>query len=139
MSPRIPSAVLRAAGRQAWITLRRKYTSWTGLSMLIWPPVLLVILWFFRDTQFRDVVGASSFLFAGFLAFGIIAGAVLGVDGEIHTEREDGTLLRAKAVSGGRRWNESRRVRETRIRCTSHHGGFMTDVSARGAFLPSFS
>ena len=100
MSSRIPSTVLRAGGRQAWI-MRRKYTSWTGLSLLIWPPILLVILWFFRDTQFRDVVGASSFLFAGFLAFGIIAGAVLGVGFEIQAEREDGTLLRAKAVPHG--------------------------------------
>lgn len=101
MSSRLAPTVLRAAATQAKITLVRKYTTWTGLSMLIWAPLLLVVLWFLRDTDFRDLVPAAGFVMAGFLAFGIIAGAVFGVAGEIQQEREDGTLLRAKAVPHG--------------------------------------
>lgn len=101
MSSRLAPTVLRAAATQARITLVRKYTTWAGLGSLIWAPLLLVVLWFLRDTDFGDLVPAAGFVLAGFLAFGIIAGAVLGVAGETQQEREDGTLLRAKAVPHG--------------------------------------
>lgn len=101
MSTRLAPTILRAAAAQAWITLKRKYTTWTGISTLIWAPIMLVILWFLRDSDFRDLVPAAGFVLAGFIAFGIIAGAVMGLAGETQQEREDGTLLRAKAVPHG--------------------------------------
>ena len=101
MNTRLTPAILRAAAAQAWISLKRKYTTWTGLSTLIWAPIMLCVLWFLRDTDFRDLVPAAGFVLAGFLAFGIIAGAVMGLAGETQQEREDGTLLRAKAVPHG--------------------------------------
>lgn len=101
MNTRVTPAILRAAAAQAWISLKRKYTTWTGLSTLIWAPIMLCVLWFLRDTDFRDLVPAAGFVLAGFLAFGIIAGAVMGLAGETQQEREDGTLLRAKAVPHG--------------------------------------
>lgn len=101
MNTRVTPAILRAAAAQAWISLKRKYTTWTGLSTLIWAPIMLCVLWFLRDTDFRDLVPAAGFVLAGFLAFGIFAGAVMGLAGETQQEREDGTLLRAKAVPHG--------------------------------------
>lgn len=101
MSTRLAPTILRAAATQARIALKRKYTTWTGLSTLIWAPIMLGVLWFLRDTDFRDLAPAAGFVLAGFLAFGIIAGAVMGLAGETQQEREDGTLLRAKAVPHG--------------------------------------
>ncbi|WP_151523770.1 ABC transporter permease [Serinicoccus kebangsaanensis] len=102
MSQTIPTAVLAAAARQARITLVRKYTSAAGLSVIVVSLVVLVVLWFLRDAEFGAAqVGASGYIFSGFLAFGVISAAVLGVAGELQAEREDGTLLRAKAVPHG--------------------------------------
>jgi ABC-2 type transport system permease protein len=98
----VPGAVLRAALHQARTTLVRKYTSMAGLGTLFFSAAFLVVLWFLRDLEFADgLVAASGWLFSGFLAFGVIAAAVMGVAGELQTEREDGTLLRAKAVPHG--------------------------------------
>lgn len=98
----VPSAVLRAAGRQARTTLVRKYTSLAGISGLFFSLVTLVVLWFVRDMDFaQGMASAAGWIFAGFLGFGVVAAAVMGVAGELQTEREDGTLLRAKAVPHG--------------------------------------
>lgn len=102
MSTSIPSAVLGAAARQARITVVRKYTSANGITTVIMSVLVLVVMWFLRDVEFGAAqVGASGYIFTGFLAFGVIAAAVLGVAGELQAEREDGTLLRAKAVPHG--------------------------------------
>lgn len=102
MSTSIPSAVLGAAARQARITVVRKYTSANGITTVIMSALVLVVMWFLRDVEFGAAqVGASGYIFTGFLAFGVIAAAVLGVAGELQAEREDGTLLRAKAVPHG--------------------------------------
>lgn len=98
----VPGAVLSAAVRQARTTLVRKYTSATGIASLFFSLVTLVVLWFLRGVEFADgVVPATGWIFAGFLGFGVVAAAVMGVAGELQTEREDGTLLRAKAVPHG--------------------------------------
>ncbi len=101
-TPTVTSTVLRAATRQAAVTMRRKYTSVAGIvSSLSVPVIFSAILWFNRDGQLQDQVQMTAFLLCGFLAFGAIAGAVLGVASETQTEREDGTLLRAKSVPHG--------------------------------------
>ena len=100
--PTVTSAVLRAARRQARTSLRRKYSTGAGLGNLLLPGILLVVLWFVRDADFSDgLVAASGYVFSGFLAFGVVAAALMGVAGELQTERDDGTLLRAKAVPHG--------------------------------------
>lgn len=98
----VPSTVLRAAAHQARVTLVRKYTSAAGISGVSFSLLSLVVLWFVRDMDFGDgMASAAGWIFAGFLGFGVVAAAVLGVAGELQTEREDGTLLRAKAVPHG--------------------------------------
>lgn len=101
-APSVPSTVLRAALRQARTTLARKYSTPSGLASFIVAGVILVVIWFVRDVELLDgQVGAGGYIFAGFLGFGVVAAAVMGVAGELQTEREDGTLLRAKAVPHG--------------------------------------
>ncbi|WP_431473324.1 hypothetical protein [Ornithinimicrobium sp. W1665] len=98
----VPRAVLGAALRQARTTLVRKYTTAGGISTLVLAAVLLVVLWVLRDRDLGGgAVATSGYILTGFLAFGIVAAAVMGVAGELQTEREDGTLLRAKAVPHG--------------------------------------
>jgi ABC-2 type transport system permease protein len=98
----VTGTVVRAAWRQARTTVRRKYTSPAGLGSVVGVAVLLAVVWLVRDVDFADgLVGAGGYLFSGFLAFGVVASALTGVAGELQTEREDGTLLRAKAVPHG--------------------------------------
>ncbi|TRY20071.1 ABC transporter permease [Tessaracoccus rhinocerotis] len=94
-------AVLRAAWGQAKVTVLRKYLSPTGISLLVFPVVVLAVLWFVRDSVIDGAVGVSAWVFSGMLAFSLIAGAAIGVSAEIQQEREDGTLMRAKAVPNG--------------------------------------
>lgn len=101
-TPTLPASVLGATLRQARITLLRKYTSGSGIGTLVMSLAFVVLLWFLRDTDFRDgAVMAGGFVLVGFISFGVIAAAVLAVSAELQTEREDGTLLRAKAVPHG--------------------------------------
>ncbi|NLT31184.1 MAG: ABC transporter permease [Propionibacterium sp.] len=99
-SPIVP-AVLRAAAVQAGVTLKRKANAITIVNIVLWPAIFLIVLRFFRDTRFLELAPAGSYLLGGFLAFGIVVASVLGVSAEIQTEREDGTLLRAKAIPHG--------------------------------------
>lgn len=96
-------AVVRAAAKQARITLVRTYTSASGISTVVMAAVMLAVLWFLRNAEFGqdDLVAAGGYVLTGFLAFGVIAAAVIGVAAVLQAEREDGTLLRAKAVPHG--------------------------------------
>lgn len=80
----------------------RKYTSANGITTVAMSLAALVILWALRDVDLGAAgVSAGGYIFTGLLAFGVIAASVLGVAGELQAEREDGTLLRAKAVPHG--------------------------------------
>ncbi len=93
--------VVRAAWRQAVVTFRRKYLTRSGLSFLLTPLFLLASLWVLRDRDFLDVVPASGYLLAGMLGYSVVSIAVISVASALQTEREDGTLLRAKAIPHG--------------------------------------
>ncbi|MEZ5090757.1 MAG: hypothetical protein R2719_14235 [Micropruina sp.] len=98
-TPTIGSGVLRAAVRRTAVTMRHKYTSTSGIvSTLTIPVVFSGDLPVPAGTSLEEQVQFSAFLLCGFLAFGVIAEAVLGVASETQVEREDGTLLRAKSV-----------------------------------------
>lgn len=91
--------VLRAGLRRARIELRHQILSPMVLFALLGPVVMLAVLFWLRDSQLMEsALSFGQFLVPAYLAFGIISGGVLGVSGEITTERDDGTLLRAKTV-----------------------------------------
>lgn len=91
--------VLRAGLRRAKIELRLQILSPMVLVGLLGPVIMLAVLFWLRDSQVMEsALSLGQFLVPAYLAFGIISGGVLGVSGEITTERDDGTLLRAKTV-----------------------------------------
>lgn len=96
------ATVVRAALRQARIELRIQLFSWAALGWMVFPVIGLVVLVFLRD---QDVMGSRVTLaqlgIPGLLAMSLISSGVMGVGAQLLTEREDGTLLRAKAVPHG--------------------------------------
>ncbi len=100
----ITGGIARSALRQARIELRVQWMSWTALGWLIFPAIGLVVLFFLRD---QDVMGSQVTLaqigIPGLLAMNLVSTGVMGVAGQLQTERDDGTLLRAKAIPHGMR------------------------------------
>jgi ABC-2 type transport system permease protein len=96
------AAAIRGAFRQARIELRIQLFSWNALSWVMFPAIGLLVMYFLRD---REVMGTEVSLaqlgIPGILAMSMISTGVLGVAGQLLTERDDGTLLRAKAVPNG--------------------------------------
>ncbi|MFI6392689.1 ABC transporter permease [Nonomuraea sp. NPDC050547] len=96
------AVVLRAGWRRGVIELRQSFTNGSDLfSHLLWPVLMLVVMYFLRESSF----GASGLLL-GTLALPSVLGmnAALGLvslSQQLTYEREDGTLLRAKATPHG--------------------------------------
>lgn len=100
MSPTI--AAVRAGWARGLIELRHSFTNGGDLlSHLLWPTLMLVVMYFLRDAEF----GSSGFPL-GTLALPSILGmnAALGMvsmSQQLTADRENGTLLRAKATPNG--------------------------------------
>jgi ABC-2 type transport system permease protein len=93
--------VLRVGWARGLIELRQSFTGAGLLGHLFWPAVTLVAIFFLRDRSF----GASGFSL-GALALPSVLGmftafGMLLVVQYLTAEREDGTLLRAKATPNG--------------------------------------
>jgi ABC-2 type transport system permease protein len=85
------------------IELRQTWTYWPDLLQnLFFPVVEIVVLFLMRG---RHVPGTSlslgSLTLPGGIGMGIAFGGMLGVAALLIVDREDGTLLRAKAIPGG--------------------------------------
>lgn len=93
---------LKIGWRRGLIELRQSFTNGADLvSHFLWPTLMLVVMFFLRD----NVFGSTGFLLAT-LALPSILGmnAALGMvsmSQQLTADREDGTLLRAKATPGG--------------------------------------
>lgn len=94
--------VWTAARRQTKIDLRNNLLGGAGLSYLITPVITVAVMYFMRDSDLMGsaITLAQNFL-PGILAFGLVVGGVMGISSELMMEREDGTLLRMKAVPHG--------------------------------------
>lgn len=94
--------VLRGAARQARIELRIQLFSPMVLSWLAFPVIGLVVLYFLREQEVMGSgISVAQLGVPGILAMTLISSGVLGVAGQLVTERDDGTLLRAKATPHG--------------------------------------
>ncbi|WP_131743383.1 ABC transporter permease [Actinomadura roseirufa] len=98
-----PSAVaLRTGWNRGRIELRQSFTNGAELfSHLLWPVLMVAVLYFMGDRAFR-----SSGLQLGALALPGILGmnaamGMIGMSQQLAADREDGTLLRAKATPNG--------------------------------------
>ena len=98
MSPRV--VAVRAGWRRGVIELRQSFMNGAELlSHFLWPVLLLVTLFFLRDKAF-----------GGFQLGAIVLPSMLGMNAamgmvsmsqQLTADREDGTLLRAKATPNG--------------------------------------
>ncbi|WP_405798726.1 ABC transporter permease [Streptomyces sp. NBC_01506] len=93
---------LRAGWSRGLIELRQSFTN-PGelLSHLLWPALMLAVMYFLRDSAF-----GSGGLMLGTLALPSILGmnaamGMVAMSQILTAEREDGTLLRAKATPDG--------------------------------------
>ena len=93
------TTALRAGVRAGLIELRQNFTGAALLGQLFWPGATLVAIWFLRDTAVGGVrfgplvLPGTAAMFVGF-------GMLLTVQ-QLAADREDGTLLRAKATPHG--------------------------------------
>jgi ABC-2 type transport system permease protein len=95
------TVAVRAGFTRGLIELRQSFTGAALIGQLFWPVVTLVAIYFLRDRG----VGASGFTLGSFVLPGVlgmfIALGMLLVIQYLSAEREDGTLLRAKATPNG--------------------------------------
>ncbi|MGH3679580.1 MAG: ABC transporter permease [Natronosporangium sp.] len=101
MNPTATSTVLRAGFAQGRIELRQSFTGAELLSNLLWPVATLVALFFLRE---RGVAGSdltlSTLALPGVLGMFTSFGLLLVIQ-SLAADREDGSLLRAKAIPNG--------------------------------------
>lgn len=95
-----PSTV-RAGFRRGLIELRQAFTGAALFGQLLWPIATLAAVYFLRDRA----VGAGGFtlgsvMLPGVLGMFVALGMLLVVQ-QLAADREDGTLLRAKATPNG--------------------------------------
>lgn len=95
---------VRLGWTRGLIELRQSFTNAADLvSHFLWPVMMLVVLYFLRDRDF----GSSGFVL-GTLALPSILGmnaamGMVSMSQQLTADREDGTLLRAKATPHGMR------------------------------------
>ncbi|MGI5451116.1 ABC transporter permease [Streptomyces sp. CA-243310] len=93
---------LRAGWDRGGIELRQSFTNGGDLfNHFLWPVLMLVVLYFLRDVSFGD----NGFELGTLVLPGILgmnaAMAMVSMSQLLTAEREDGTLLRAKATPHG--------------------------------------
>ena len=91
--------------QRGWISFRNIVTTPDGIrDTLIWNGIPLVILVLNRDNEWPGTdLSVATVALPGVLGMVVAAGALLGPAWNLSTEREDGTLLRARAVPYGLR------------------------------------
>lgn len=95
------TTTLRSGFRAGFIELRQNFTGSALVGELFWPVATLVTIWFLRD---MTVAGAplGSLILPSSAGMFVALGMLLTVQ-QLAADREDGTLLRAKATPRGTR------------------------------------
>jgi ABC-2 type transport system permease protein len=96
---------VRLGLQRGWISFRNIVTTPDGIrDTLIWNGLPLVILFLNRNNEWPGTsLSVATVALPGVLGMVVAAGALLGPAWNLSTEREDGTLLRARAVPYGLR------------------------------------
>ncbi|MEV6417888.1 ABC transporter permease [Kribbella sp. NPDC051718] len=100
MSPRMRA--VRTGWRRGVIELRQSFTN-PGelLSHFLWPVLLLIALYFLRDKSFGSTgYGLGALALPSMLGMNAAMG-MISMSQQLTADREDGTLLRAKATPDG--------------------------------------
>lgn len=86
---------------RGWIEFKHTLTSSQDLTWnLTVTAILVAVLWFMRNGEIEGIQRAFLVL-PGLMGMTIASGGLMGVAGTLSYEREDGTLLRAKATPQG--------------------------------------
>lgn len=95
---------MRAGLSRGLIELRQSFTNVGDiLNHLMWPALTLAAVYFLRDTDFRATgLPLGTLALPGILGLNAAMGMV-SMSQYLTADREDGTLLRAKATPGGMR------------------------------------
>ncbi|WP_067449824.1 ABC transporter permease [Actinomadura macra] len=99
MSP--ATTVLRAGLSRGLIELRQSFSGAELFGQLLWPVVTLATVYFLRDREFQQSGFTLGTLILPSLLGMFIALGMIVVIQYLTAEREDGTLLRAKATPHG--------------------------------------
>lgn len=95
------TAALRPGFSRGLIELRQSFRGAGLLGHLLWPVVTLVVVYLLRDTRFKGGEFAlGTIILPSVLGMFIALGVLLLIQ-YLTAEREDGTLLRAKATPNG--------------------------------------
>ncbi|TDD45465.1 ABC transporter permease [Nonomuraea terrae] len=91
---------LRAGWTRGLVELRQSFTNGAELfSHLLWPGLMVAVLFFVRDVSFGGLPLAALAL-PGILGMNAATG-MISMSQQLTADREDGTLLRAKATPHG--------------------------------------
>jgi ABC-2 type transport system permease protein len=95
------TTILRSGVSRGLIEFRQAFSGAELIGQLFWPVATLVAIYFFRDrTIDGSVVALGTIMLPGVLGMFVAFGMVLVIQ-FLAADREDGTLLRAKATPGG--------------------------------------
>ncbi|MEV5839382.1 ABC transporter permease [Nocardia sp. NPDC052112] len=96
-------AAVRAGTRRGLIELRQSLTNVQDLwGMLFWPVAMVIVLFFMRDATFEaSGIALGSLALPSILGMLVAFNGMFGIAQMLTLEREDGTLLRAKATPNG--------------------------------------
>jgi len=94
---------VRAGVRRGLIELRQVFTTGQDLfGQLFWPVVMLVVLFFMRDTTLEPSgLLLATMVLPSIVGMNLALSGLLMMAQLLAVEREDGTLLRAKATPNG--------------------------------------
>ncbi|MFC8526328.1 ABC transporter permease [Nocardia sp. NPDC057227] len=94
---------VRTGLRRGVIEIRQALTSGQDLfGLAIYPLSALITLFFMRDATFQSSgIGLGALALPSLIGLLIVFNSLFGIAGALATDREDGTLLRAKATPNG--------------------------------------
>jgi len=94
-------AAVKAGWQRGVIELRQSFTNAQDLfGQLFWPVILLVVLFFMRDSTFAGF-SLGTLMLPSAVGMAVALTGMMGMSGTLAVDREDGTLLRAKATPNG--------------------------------------
>ncbi|MQY28761.1 ABC transporter permease [Nocardia aurantia] len=94
------TVAFRAGVARGLVELRQAFTGTALLGQLLWPAATVAALWYFRDHRLPGGGTLGAFILPSVLGTYVAVGAVLMIQ-YLATEREDGTLLRARIIPDG--------------------------------------
>lgn len=88
--------------KRGWIEFKHSVMSTDIIGFLFPTLIAVIVILFLRDVDVEGApVSLGSMSLPSLLGMNLVFGGLAGLAGQIITEREDGTMLRAKSIPGG--------------------------------------